>query len=72
MKCVARHWGGAGWRYLTPRRNTGRQYEARSSWGDFDDAKIFNTRAAASNSARQNLGHDNFEIVPVIITEGEW
>jgi hypothetical protein len=72
MKCVAKHWTGAAWVYLTPRRSTGRMYEDRSSWGSFDDAKIFNTRAAATNSARQNLGHDGFEVVPVTIVEGTW
>jgi len=72
MKCIVRHWGGAGWCYLTPRRGTGRMYEARSSWtDDVEDAKIFQSKGAASNSARQNLGHDNFEVCPVTFTIGD-
>lgn len=54
MKCVAMNDGG---QYLTPRRNTGRQYEDRAGWSvDFADAKIFQSKAAASNSARQARG----------------
>lgn len=71
MKCVVRHWTGRNWVYLTPRRGTGRMYEARSTWGDLDDAKIFQTRGAASNSAKQNLGHDNFQVCPITFTVGE-
>lgn len=71
QKFIAKHWTGKEWVYLTPRRNTGRMYEDRSSWGSFDDAKIFQSKAAATNSARQNLGHDGFEVKPVTITEGE-
>lgn len=40
--------------YLTPRRNNGVMYESRSSWSkDIDDAKIFQTKGAATNSANQ-------------------
>ena len=42
-------------KYLTPRRNNGKQYELRSGWsGDIEDAKIFQTRGAAKNSADYN------------------
>ena len=45
--------------YLTSRRNTGKLYECRSGWSsDFKDAKVFNTKAAATNSARQAGGVD--------------
>lgn len=40
--------------YLTPRRATGIQYESRSQWSVYmEDARIFNTRQAASNSANK-------------------
>lgn len=42
-------------KYLTPRRNTGEMYVSRSGWSDdIDDAKIFQTPGAASNSASYN------------------
>jgi hypothetical protein len=54
MKCIARNGDG---KYLTPRRNTGSQYEDRAGWSDFlEHAKIFQSRAAASNSAKQAGG----------------
>jgi hypothetical protein len=40
--------------YLTPRRYTGRGYQSRSGWShDIEDAKIFNSKTAATNSANQ-------------------
>lgn len=54
--------------YLTPRRNIGRQYESRSGWSkDIDDAKIFQTRGAATNSANQN-NEKEYTIKPITIT----
>lgn len=51
--------------YLTPRRNTGRMYEARSGWSeDPEDAKVFQTKTAAINSAK-STGEMVFEIVEV-------
>jgi hypothetical protein len=62
MKFIARTKSG---KYLTPRRNTGNMYESRSGWSaDIEDAKIFNTAAAATNSARQS-GKKDFEVVGV-------
>ena len=54
MKCIAINGDG---KYLTPRRNTGALYNDRAGWSAYvDDAKIFQTKAAASNSARQAGG----------------
>lgn len=51
--------------HLTPRRPTGRLYESRSAWSaEFEDAKIFQTKAAATNSARQ-AGADVFTVLEV-------
>lgn len=42
-------------KYLTPRRNNGKQYESRSGWSkDIEEAKIFQTKGAAKNSAEYN------------------
>jgi hypothetical protein len=47
-------------------------YEDRSTWADsVEEAKVFQSKGAASNSARQNLGHDNFEVCPITFTVGE-
>ena len=55
-------------KYLTPRRNNGVQYESRSGWsGDIEDAKIFQTKAAAKNSAEYN-GKKPYTIKRVNIT----
>lgn len=41
--------------FLTPRRATGKQYENRSGWSkNIEDAKIFQNKAAATNSANKN------------------
>ncbi len=66
MKFIAKSTNGL---YLTPRRNTGAMYESRSGWSkDIEDAKIFQTKAAATNSGNQN-GKHKFEVVPVQIVE---
>ena len=60
-------------KYLTPRRNNGKLYESRSGWSvDIEDAKIFQTNAAAKNSAEYN-GEKMYEIkqVNVVIAERE-
>lgn len=64
---AARRWVCEGWDYLTARKATGVQYESRSGWGNFSDAKVFSTRAAAVNSGRHNLGNDEFEVVKVTV-----
>ena len=51
--------------YLTPRRNNGKLYESRSGWSsDIEDAKIFQTPAAAKNSASAN-GQKDYEVKAV-------
>lgn len=53
--------------FLTPRRNNGKMYESRSGWSkDIEDAKIFQTKNAAKNSAEYN-GERAYEIKPVRI-----
>jgi hypothetical protein len=44
--------------FLTPRRATGKMYVNRVSWSEnFNDAKIFSTISAASNSlSRSGVG----------------
>ena len=55
---------------LTARRATGKLYESRVSWSDCgDDAKIFSTKAAATNSARQS-GETDFTVYNAFITVG--
>tara|TARA_R110000744_G_scaffold142869_1_gene254691 strand:- start:407 stop:622 length:216 start_codon:yes stop_codon:yes gene_type:complete len=59
MRCIAINKNG---KYLTARRATGNFYQARSGWSDsIDDAKIFATKGAAANSAKQS-GEPTFEI----------
>ena len=42
-------------KYLTPRRSNGNLYEARTGWSkDIEDAKVFQSSVAASNSANRN------------------
>ena len=54
--------------YLTPRRNNGKQYESRSGWSaDIEDAKIFQTKGAAKNSAEYN-GDKDYEVKAIRIT----
>lgn len=54
--------------YQTPRRNTGVMYQDRTSWSlSLADARIFQTRAAATNSAKKS-GIKTFEVLPVEIT----
>ena len=56
---------------LTPRRATGRMYEARATWShNGEDAKIFQTKAAAVNSARQT-GATDFKVYHAFITVGD-
>jgi hypothetical protein len=56
---------------LTPRRATGKLYEARAMWSDNgEDAKIFQTKAAAVNSARQT-GETAFKVYHAFITVGD-
>ncbi len=63
-KCIAVSSDG---KYLTPRRNNGKLYESRSGWSaDIEDAKIFQTPAAAKNSADAN-GQQEYEVKPVRI-----
>lgn len=55
---------------LTPRRATGVMYESRAMWSDNgEDAKIFQTKAAAVNSARQT-GEKDFTVYHAFITVG--
>lgn len=63
MKCVVRKDG----KFLTPRRATGHQYVSRTEWSDdIEDAKVFQTKGSATNSARSNLGNDGvFQVVGV-------
>lgn len=56
---------------LTPRRATGEQYVSRAMWSDNgEDGKIFSTRAAAVNSARQT-GETDFKVYHAFITVGD-
>ena len=56
---------------LTPRRATGRVYEARASWSnDGEAAKVFSTKSAAVNSARQTGEHD-FKVYNVFLRVGD-
>jgi len=58
-------------KYLTARRNIGRMYVSRSGWSsDFDDAKIFASKTAAVNSARQNRDELDFKVFEVDICVG--
>lgn len=42
-----------GDQYQYPRRNNGRMYESRTTCGpDIEQARVFNTRAAAKNSSK--------------------
>lgn len=67
MRFIAIDDSGAARKYLTPRRNVGRMYMDRSGWSDsIADAKIFQTRGAATNSAKRS-GAVSFKIVPVEI-----
>lgn len=40
-------------RYVSTRKSTGRVYECRVTLSDLDGARIFNTKAAATNSGNQ-------------------
>lgn len=56
--------------FLTPRRATGKMYMNRAITSpEFSDARIFATKSAATNSARQSftLQGDEFEIHEVIV-----
>lgn len=58
--------------FLTNRKATGRTYphvyRARSGWSeDLDDAKIFSTKSAASNSANSNNEQD-YEVLEVKVS----
>lgn len=54
--------------FLTARRPTGNHYQARTGWsGDINDAKIFNTKGAAKNSANKCENVDSFDVLPVRI-----
>ena len=54
-------------KYQTPRRNTGKMYEDRTAWSAFiADARIFQTKGAATNSAKQSRV-DGFQVLPVEI-----
>ena len=57
---------------LTARRATGkRMYQSRAGWSDNgEDAKIFNTKGAATNSAKQT-GETDFTVYNAFITVGE-
>lgn len=58
---------GVHQRFLTPRRATGRQYEDRSGWEfGIENAKVFQTKGAASNSAKRN-GAEGWELLPVAV-----
>ena len=63
MKCVVM----VGNEFLTPRRNIGSMYTDRTGWSDdMKDAKVFQSKGAATNSARANLGNDGeFEVFEV-------
>lgn len=51
--------------FLTNRKATGRMYVSRSGWSEnLDDAKIFSTKGAASNSANSNNEQD-YEVLEV-------
>jgi len=64
MKCIVQSNGGD---YLTPRRATGcGMYESRSGWSaDINDAKVFNTKAAAANSANQCKDTRSFLVLEI-------
>lgn len=55
--------------YLTPRRATGAMYVSRTALSrDINDAKVFNTKGAAGNSAKSSKAIKNknkIEILPV-------
>lgn len=56
---------------LTTRRATGRLYESRAGWSDNgDDGKVFDTKAAAVNSARQT-GETDFKVYHAFIRVGD-
>ena len=61
MKYIARKPTGE---YLSTRKATGHMYVYRSQWGTFDECRVFNNKAAATNAARQ-AGEQNPEIIPV-------
>ena len=52
--------------YISTRKNTGRGYEARVTLSNLDGARIFNTKAAASNAGNQ-AGVDG-KVLPVALT----
>ena len=55
--------------YLTPRRNNGIMYESRSGWSlDINDAKVFQSKGAATNSANQSGTKYKFYVKEVILT----
>jgi len=59
-------------KYLTARRNVGSMYVNRSGWSsDFSDAKIFASKTAAVNSARQNRDEVNFKVFEVEVCVGK-
>lgn len=65
QKCIVVSTDG---KFLTPRRNNGKMYESRSGWSaDIEEAKIFQTRNAAGNSAKYN-GEKDFEVKNILIT----
>lgn len=54
--------------FLTNRKATGRMYVSRSGWSkNLDDAKIFSTKSAASNSANSN-GEQDYEVLQVKVS----
>lgn len=54
--------------FLTNRKSTGRMYVSRSGWSEkLDDAKIFSTKSAASNSANSN-GEQDYEVLQVKVS----
>ena len=55
--------------WLGPRRATGRMYENRTcTVDDVGEARVFNTKGAASNSARQ-AGFTEFTVIPFDLRE---
>ena len=69
---TARYIARSAGRFLTNRKPTGRMYENRVQWSkSIDDAKVFQTSAAASNSANRTGVEYTIETVTVSLGNKE-
>lgn len=54
--------------FLTPRRNTGTVYQSRAMWSrDLEQARVFNTKTAATTSANKAPEPRPFKAIPVAL-----